>query len=67
MREKRERGTETEGKGDREGRWSSGGTREIEASGTSRCEMLVHMQEKFQIVLLEIPPRNAQVFREVEE
>lgn len=53
MREKRERKIETErkgGQGDREAE-----KREVEASGTSRCEMLVHMQEKFQIVLVEIP------------
>lgn len=52
MREKRE--TEREGgQGDREVE-----KREVKASGTSRCEMFVRMQEKFQIVLVKIPSRN---------
>lgn len=58
MREKRERvrGKDRDrksGQGDREAE-----KHEVEASGTSRCEMLVHMQEKFQIVLVKIPPRR---------
>lgn len=42
--EKRDRVREG-GQGDREAE-----KREVKASGTSRCEMLVHMQEKFQLV-----------------
>lgn len=47
-REKRDRMREG-GQGDREAE-----EREVKASRTSRCEMLVRMQEKFRIVLVKI-------------